>query len=359
MTTVPAATPRRAGVPAGGLQVSRYTGSAAEWDAFVRSQASWTHCHLYGWRAVMERVFGHECVYMSARDAEGALEGVLPLVRVRSVLFGHFLVSMPFLNHGGPLGSDRAVVALAAAAAEVARDDGATLLELRCRVILPLPLHVSTRKITVVLDLPRGGPEVLWAQLSGKVRSQVRRPSKEGVRVEFGADQLGPFYSVFARHMRDLGTPSQSRRLFETIAEQFPGDVWFGCAYLGRTAIAAGCGLQWGTEVEMTWASALRSHAPIAANMLLYWAFIERAAEAGLARFDFGRCTPGAGTHRFKRQWGGHDEQLWWYEASFNARTAKTPSPDDPAYAWGPRAWKRLPVGLATALGPHIVKYIP
>ena len=37
----------------------------------------------------------------------------------------------------------------------------------------------------------------------------------------------------------------------------------------------------------------------------------------------------------------------------------KTPSPDDAAYAWGPRLWKRLPLPVATALGPRIVKYIP
>src|SRR4051812_13507454 len=90
--------------PATGLVVSRFEGTAAEWDDAVRSQASWTHFHLYGWRTVMDRAFGHECIYLAARDvATGRIVGVLPLVRVRSLLFGHFLVSMPFVNYGGPL----------------------------------------------------------------------------------------------------------------------------------------------------------------------------------------------------------------------------------------------------------------
>ena len=86
-------------------RVERFAGSPDEWDALARRSSGFTHFHLYGWRAVMERVFGHECIYLAAYDGAGALAGVLPLVRVKSALFGHFLVSMPFLNYGGPLGS--------------------------------------------------------------------------------------------------------------------------------------------------------------------------------------------------------------------------------------------------------------
>ena len=70
--------------------------------------------------------------------------------------------------------------------------------------------------------------------------------------------------------------------------------------------------------------------------MLLYWAFMERAVREGLRIFNFGRCTPGAGTHRFKRQWGSRDEPLWWYQHGPGGAAA-TPSPDAGAYAWGPR----------------------
>ena len=79
------------------FRVERYRGDSAAWDAFVRAQDGWTHFHLYGWREVISRVHAHECVYLAARDATGALVGVLPLVRVRSLLFGHYLVSVPFV----------------------------------------------------------------------------------------------------------------------------------------------------------------------------------------------------------------------------------------------------------------------
>ncbi len=340
------------------LTVERYTGGAAAWDGFVAGQPGGTHCHRLGWLDVIGRVHGHEILPLAARTADGVLAGVLPLVRVRSLLFGHYLVSVPYVNYGGPLGTDAAVRALADHATDLAVRTGVQLLELRSRAPCPLDLPVSHRKITVVLDLHPGDPDKVFAGLKAKLRSQVRRPQKEGVTVRFGADQVAPFFAVFARHMRDLGTPVQPRALFDGLAGAFGDDAWFGCAYLGDAPIAGGAGFRWGDEIEMTWASSLVAYNAVAPNMALYWAFMERAAREGLARFNFGRCTPDSGTHRFKQQWGSRDEPLYWYQWARGGRAA-TPSPDDSAYAWGPRVWKHLPVPVASLLGPRIVRYIP
>ncbi len=339
------------------MVVQPFDGAPQEWDAFVRRQPGWTHFHLHGWRQVMEAALGHDTVHLAIRDG-GALAGVLPLVRVRSALFGHYLVSMPFVNYGGPLGEPEAVRALALEAARIAGDGGAKLLELRSARALPIELPVSHRKVTVVMDLP-GDADALMKAFPAKLRSQVRRPEKEGVTYAFGPDQVAPFHDVFARHMRDLGTPAQGKGLFEEISRAFPQDAWFGCAYLGGRAIAAGAGFRWGGEFEMTWASALSEFNRTSANMGLYRAFMERAIGEGCTRFNFGRCTPGSGTHRYKLQWGGRDEPLWWYQYSSGGAPVATPSPDQGAYSWGPRLWKHLPLPLATALGPRIVRLIP
>lgn len=338
--------------------VAPFNGAADEWDTFVRAQPAATYCHLHAWRGIMERVLGHECLYLAARDGAGALAGVLPLVRVKSVVFGHYLVSMPFLNYGGPVGTPSAVAALTDAAVSIARRDGAKLLELRSRIEQPLALDVSHRKITVVLDLPASS-EALMKQFDAKLRSQVRRPQKEGVTARFGAAEVDPFFDVYAAHMRDLGTPTQSRALFHAIAAAFGDDVWFAACYLDGEPVAAGCGFRFGTEFEMTWASSLRAHNRASPNMLLYWATMSRCIDEGLGAFNFGRCSPGGGTHRFKQQWGSRDEPLWWYARGSGSAPAATPSPHDAVYSWGPRLWRRLPLPVANALGPRIVRFIP
>jgi serine/alanine adding enzyme len=339
------------------LRVEPFSGEVGQWDAFVERHGG-THFHRHGWRQVFEQALGHECLYMAARDDTGTLAGVLPLVRVRSLVFGHYLVSVPFVNYGGPLGGDEAVRLLSSWAADRARSDGVRLLELRSRTPLSIELPVSHRKITVVLDLPSEGPDALMKRFEAKLRSQVRRPAKEGIEVRFGPDQVEPFFRVFSRHMRDLGTPTMPSRFFEEIARTFP-DAWFGCAWLGDVPVAAGAGFVWGSEFEMTWASSLQQYNRFSPNMGLYWAFMRRAMEQGLTLFNFGRCSPGSGTHRFKSQWGSRDEQLHWYQLTPDGEPAATPSPDVGAFSYGPRVWRKLPLGLATWLGPRIVRFIP
>ena len=346
----------------GSIAVRRVDRPSQDWDPFVRAQPQWTHFHLAGWRDVIHEVFGHECPYLEARDAEsGALLGVLPLVRVRSVVFGHFLVSMPFLNYGGPLGSDDAIRSLVAEAVSLAEQSKAKLLELRSRTSLPIDLPVSHRKLTVLLDLPADS-QSLWASLPAKLRSQIKRPRKEGIEVRCGADQVDAFHTVFAHHMRDLGTPAMPKSFFRAIARYFPGDSRFAVAYHDGRPVACGCGLSWNGEFEITWASALRSHSKMAPNMLVYWELMERAISSGARLFNFGRCSPDSGTFKFKMQWGGRAEQLWWYQRareSGQPGERATPSPDSGVFALATRVWQRLPVGVATRLGPSIVRYIP
>jgi len=340
------------------VHVSEYRGDGADWDEVVAADPGGTLFQRHGWKQVMERALDHETLYLQAADESG-LRGVLPLVRVRSRLFGHYLVSMPFLNYGGPAGDPAAVRALVGHATDLAQAEGADLLELRSAVELPgVDLPVSRRKVTVVLDLP-DAIDALWDSLRSKVRSQVRRPRKEGCEVRIGHDQLGAFHQVFTRHMRDLGTPAQGRGFFEEILRAFGDDVAVACVYLEDEPVAAGWTFHWGEEAEITWASSLREHNRIAPNMLLYWDLMEHAIDRGARVFNFGRCTPGSGTHRFKMQWGGREIPLWWYQHSADAKAAATPSPDDRRYALGVKAWTRLPMPVANAIGPRLVRLLP
>ncbi|MGI9181746.1 MAG: hypothetical protein ACR2H9_14740, partial [Longimicrobiaceae bacterium] len=132
-----------------------------EWDRFVARSEEGTFCHLAGWREIMADVLSHQTRYLVAKDGEGKWQGVLPLVRVRSRIFGHYLLSMPFMSYGGPLGTSAAQARLTEEAVEQARQWGVDLLELRARHPVPADLPTSHRKITVLLPLPET-TEQLW-----------------------------------------------------------------------------------------------------------------------------------------------------------------------------------------------------
>jgi FemAB-related protein (PEP-CTERM system-associated) len=266
---------------------------------------------------------------------------------------------MPFLNYGGSIGSDGARAALENEAVALGREGSVELLELRYRGESPNPPLVrNDRKITVVLDLPNEA-EQLWDQgLRSKVRSQIRRPQKEGMTARFGSSEREPFYRVFAENMRDLGTPVLPSRFFEMLSEVFPTVVEFGCVYHGSVPVAAGCGFVWRGEFEMTWASSIRAYNTMAPNMLLYWSFMQSMIERGIGVFNFGRCTPGGGTHRFKSQWGGKDETLPWGQWSPSG-VAETPNPDRPVFQLATRIWSRLPLAVANRVGPILARRLP
>ena len=61
--------------------------------------------HRPGWGRVVERAYGHPATYLIAQAGDGAIRGVLPLVAVKSPIFGHALLSTAFFVYGGILGS--------------------------------------------------------------------------------------------------------------------------------------------------------------------------------------------------------------------------------------------------------------
>ena len=335
--------------------IALYSGDAATWDAAVHALPDATAAHLYAWKPLIEEVYQQECPYIAVRRS-GRVTALLPLVDVRSVLFGRSLVSMPYLNSGGPIGNDSDIRALTEYAIQFARSLRIDKLEFRALRELPIRMKPHAEKVGTVLNLPASS-DALWKALGSKLRSQIRRPQKEGVEMRFGPDQVEPFFRVFSRNMRDLGSPTHAARFFTGIAQRFGGRAWFGCAWLKGQPIAAGCGLQFGDEVEMTWASTIREFNPVAPNMLLYWAFMERGINQGLRRFNFGRSTPGSGPHRFKLQWGARDVPLYWFRWPDTASSMLRQESGTMSIAT--RVWQRLPVPLATAIGSRLRGGIP
>ncbi|MES2177438.1 MAG: FemAB family XrtA/PEP-CTERM system-associated protein [Gemmatimonadota bacterium] len=329
-----------------------------EWDDFVARSQDSTFAHLAGWRNIMRDVLRHRCLYLIARDDHQRIAGVLPLVQVKG-LAGHFLVSVPFVNDGGPIGTAGARTALTEFAVAEAQRIGAGLLELRNRTEVVGPVQHSFRKVAVHLPLPPSLEELWSTTFKAKLRSQIRRPAKEGMTATVGSDQLDAFYRVFSRNMRDLGTPVLPRAFFSGLLSAFGDRVMFVTVYTadGRPA-AASCSLQWREELEVTWASSLREYNKLSPNMLLYGTMMEQAISRGARVFNFGRSSPGSATHKFKQQWGGHDVQLPW---AFWSRSAEvgTPSADSRAFQLAQAAWKRMPLAVANLLGPFLSRQLP
>jgi len=333
--------------------------SPEEWDGYLDAHADATVDHLWRWRTIFEDVFGHRTTYLAARRGN-ALVGVLPLVLFRSRLFGRSVVSVPFLNYGGVVADGPAAArALVDRACEISREFGASHLELRHarRQVADVPCR--QHKIGLTRPLP-STVEELWDATDRKVRNQVRKAQKEGlVPAGGGTELVDAFYRVFAENMRDLGTPVYSSRLFRSTLALFPDRARVYVVRLGAQVIAGAVAIRFRDTVIVPWASSLKQFRPLCPNMLLYWAMLERATVEGARTFDFGRSTVGGGTHQFKLQWGARPAPLSWEYPYLAGHDVPDHGPTNPKFQKAIALWKRCPLWLTNAVGPHIVRAIP
>jgi len=332
----------------------------AAWDAFVSEDEQSSLYHYSGLLILIKRLFGHDFYCFCARDETSNIIGALPLVRLKSLLFGDYMVSVPYFNYGGAVARDADVEqALMEKAAELGQSLGVSHIEFRDVVSRGADWPVRQDKVAMLLDLP-SDPEILWKAIGAKRRSQIKRPEREGVEVLRGrAELLEPFYDVFSRNMRDLGTPVYGKSFFQEILNTFPQNAHIVVVKHGGKPVAAAFLLGFREQMEIPWASSLREVNHIGVNMLLYWEVLKHSIELGFKIFDFGRSSVDSGTFRFKKQWGAQPKQLYWHYWLRDGGDPPQLNPDNPKYRLAINVWQKLPLALTKILGPMLVKNLP
>ena len=329
-----------------------------EWTQYVDRNPAATGYHDWSWRAVFTNAFGHETAYFVARR-QRRIVGVLPTVLLDSWLFGRAMISLPFLNYGGLVADDAdAAAALFAEAAALAERRKCRYLELRHTDRMFREQPCRRHKVAMLLRLQ--APDSMWEGFDRKVRNQVRKAEKSGLTYHSGgAELIDEFYGVFARNMRDLGTPVYSRRFFAEIVAAFPARARIHVVRKETVPVAAGFTFRTRTNLEIPWASSVRDFNALCPNHLLYWNVLKGAAETGCTTFDFGRSTPNEGTYKFKEQWGAEPLPLCWEYGIAPESALPNASPSNPKFHLAISLWQKLPLSIATRLGPMIVRSIP
>lgn len=330
-----------------------------QWDAYAASHPTASLYHRYCWRDVIGKSFGHDTIYLLATTENGAVCGLLPLARLKSKLFGDFAVSMPFFNYGGPL-ADTPEVAAALLDRSVERAKILDIGHLEIRSTEKLnDWPARTDKVSMVRALPTS-TNALDEEIGSKIRAQIKRAQRESPEVAIGqAELLDDFYKVFATNMRDLGTPVYSKSFFGNILKALPNDAHIIVIRLNSRPVATAFLLAHRDMMEIPWASTLRRVNAMNMNMLLYRTVLGFCVERGFKFFDFGRSTKDSATFKFKKQWGALPVQHYWHYWLNSGTALPELKPDSPKFRLLIACWQRLPVAIATLLGPHIVKNLP
>ncbi len=374
---------------------------ANKWDTYVNGHLNRTVYHLSGWKDVIEKTYGHKTYYLlalrpsqhfSASDNKptevyavdsGRVVGILPLIHLKHFLFGNSLISLPFFDMGGILADDcETEKALLLEAVKLGQNLNVTCIELRHLKPLsfiegnsevsvqgaegirhadkPSSIKCLTRshKVRMIIRLPESSA-VLMKSFKSKLRSQIRKPLKEGLEVRIaGLEALEEFYEVFSVNMRDLGSPVHSKRLMENVILEFGNATKIIMVYKDHEPVACSLIIGFKDTLENPWASSLREYSRISPNMLLYWTMLEYGCQNGYSYFDFGRSSRGKGTFKFKEQWGAKPTTFNWHYIYLKGLPNSDEVAEKSRFDKAIQYWQKLPVSVTKVIGPRIRKHV-
>ena len=343
--------------PSGALRVRALAESdRGAWNAFVLGHPEGTFFHRAEWRDVLHAVFGHRGHFLLA-ERDGAVCGVLPLAEVKSLLFGHALVSTPFCVYGGIVADDDpAHAALELAACELAQRLGVDHLEMRNRRRRHPDWPCKDLYVTFRREIDPD-PEKNLLAIPRKQRAMVRKGIKEELRAEID-ERVDRHYDMYSESLRNLGTPVFSRRYLEVLRETFGADCDVVTILKGERPVASVLNFYFRDEVLPYYGGGTSEARAVAGNDFMYWAVMERAREKGCRVFDYGRSKRGTGAYDFKTHWGFEPEPLYYEYYLVRRKEMPNLSPTNPKFGRAIDLWRRLPLGLTQLVGPPVAKYL-
>jgi len=338
------------------LEVTRLTTDALEWDAFVRTSEDGSPFHLTAWKRAVETAYGHRAYYLMARRGH-RVEGVLPLFEVRGVLGGRALVSVPYGVYGGICSnSPEATKALVDAAADLGRQRRVSYVELRQR--RDLGLGLPTKSLYVAFARALSKSEENAQAIPRKQRRMTRQGARYGLRSTIGRHHLDRVWDIYARSLRNLGSPVFPRRLFQALYDEFDKDCQVLAVWHDERIVAGVVTFFYEDQVLPYYGADLREKHLYGVADFMYWQLMCHAAKAGYRVFDFGRSREGTGSYDFKRHWGFEPVPLPYQYVLLNGGQLPDVSPSNPRLQLVRRIWRKLPLTVTNHVGPFLTRFV-
>jgi len=331
----------------------------SRWDDFVMRHPRGGPFHLTAWKKTIQDTFRYEPLYLLAAGTNG-IQGILPVFLVKNPIVGKALISSPFAVYGGILAqSDEARHALYERVKEIGIENKVEYIELRNAFpdqCVGAP-NVS-RYVTFSKEL-YGDEAALLASLPGKTRNKARKALKEGFTAHHRVPELNAFFSLYSKVMRRHGTPVFPRKFFECLLNNFGEMADIREVRLDGKAMAAGLNFYFRDDMHTYYAATDPQFKSTDANTFLYFDSLRWAGENHYRTFDFGRSKRGTGPFEFKRHWNTVMRELPYEVVLIQRKNLPNFSPANPRFDIAIRLWRKLPLALTQALGPHLIRLFP
>ena len=346
-----------------------------KWNELVeRSQYASTY-HLWEWGEALSTIYGYRRYYLAATQND-EVTGILPLIHVKSTLFGNRLISLPFCEYGGPLAdadlnskeTRKITEVLLHATNNLAKALGVEYVEIRNPRFSGMQelLYVQgynhfRRYVTFQVPLVKGLKE-LWGDLHKKTRNAVRKAMKKQVKVKEASrvEHLKAYYRLYLETQKRLGSPAHSYELFRRLYDVFHSKHKIRILLAAYQGEPIGGIIVFHHNKTIFWWNNVTDieHRRLNPTNLLLWNTIEWGVKNGYRTLDLGRTRKKTTIYRFKSGWAGEEMYLQDSVYFLNSKKRELPDPEQRKYEYLSRVWAFMPISLTKKIGPKIVSGI-
>lgn len=343
------------------IAVKQLTPSEYEqWDSYVKNHQQGSFFHLSGWQQVIAKSFHHDCYFLYV-ELDGNIAGVLPLVEVKSKLFGHALISTPFCVYGGAIAESPALVRqLEKEACQLAEKLSVDYLELRYQEEQDSLLLLKQAHSTFGCELAEDSEHIL-ATIKKKQRAVIRHSLKNELTfsLESGKANLKDFYQLLSTSYRNLGTPIFTESYFTNLVDVFGDNVDIAVIKNKDNQLSSAVmNFYFNGKVLPYYGGGNDSARGLKSADFMYYQVMCNASERGFNWYDFGRSKNDSGPYKYKKNWGMEPKSLYYYYHLVNAKELPNLSPNNPKYKLFIELWQKLPLKVSQFIGPFLSKYL-
>jgi hypothetical protein len=292
-----------------------------DWDDLLIRNGDHNYFHSSSWAKVLEYTYGHRAVY-HAILGESGIQALVPLMEIRSVLFGKRGVSLPYTDHCPPFQSkDGNVSILLTKTIEYGVRCGWKYIEWRDGKHFHADVAPWELYDVHEVDLDRSEAEI-YSTLEASNRRNIRNSMRQGVSIHFSWS-MSSFQRFCQLHLltrKRHGLPIQPQAFFNNLfahaISQNRGVV--ALALHHNRAIAGALFLYYGNTALFKFGASDKRYQHLRPNNLLMWEAIRWFKWQRYSVLNLGRSEiTNAGLLRYKRAWGAKERKIKYCRLDF------------------------------------------
>lgn len=257
-------------------------------------QASIYHHPL--WLKAIAKTFGHTPFYFVISDNSNNIIGLIPFLKIKSILTGKRIVCLPFSTYSDPLIPNEIIKdAMEYLILNFGEDFKIDLRSLTDYSDTLKNFSHNSDYVTHILELEEDSQRTFNSFHPTSVRASIRRAEKNNLtcRIENNESDLRIFYNLEAQLRKRLLLPPLPYLFYLNVFKELKDTGLLSLPIIEKDnlPIAAGFILNFKNIYYLEYTASDKNYLGLYPNHKLFWEVIKIAHEQGAGRVDFGRTS--------------------------------------------------------------------